>query len=78
MTPIFRLSVEFCALTRPGPSIMPSEPVDRQVSNIMDSRSAVRQGLGLGFPESSFFMTWTRCARGSFLHFYLRVAVPGI
>ena len=47
MTPKFWLSLEFCALARPGQSIMNSESVDRQVSSILDSESFNRLGLSV-------------------------------
>ena len=37
MTPTFWVSLEFCALARPGPSRMNSDSVDRQVSSMLDS-----------------------------------------
>ena len=47
MTPKFWLSLEFCALARPGPSRMNSESVDRPGASMMDSESVDRQGSSL-------------------------------
>ena len=45
MTPTFWLSLEFCALARPGQSGMNSESVGRQVSSMLDSEFFNRLGL---------------------------------
>ena len=42
-TPKFWLSLEFCALARPGPGIMNSESVSRHGASLIDSESADRQ-----------------------------------
>ena len=59
MTHFFSLSVEFCALARPGQSIMNLERVGRKGQSIMDSESADRQGPSLGPSWNRFlFGSW--------------------
>ena len=55
VTPKFWLSFEFCALARPGPSIMNSESVDRQVSSMLDSECLDRLGSSVASIKKSWF-----------------------
>ena len=55
MRPKFWLSLEFCAFARPGPSIMNSGSVDRQVSSMLDSESVDRHAPSLVFSWFMFF-----------------------
>ena len=62
-------SLEFCALGRPGLSIMNSEPVDRQWPCIMDSESADRQGQSLGPSWNLVFCLWWSTLCEDIFHF---------
>ena len=68
MAPKFRLSLEFCALARPGPSIMNSESVDRQVSSMLDSESLDPLGLSVAaFQKMKIFQENVEMTRKAFL-----------
>ena len=66
MTHFFRLSLEFCALARPGPSIMNSVSVDQQVSSMLDSECFNRLGSSVAaFQKMKIFQENVKISRQS-------------